>query len=50
MRQHTGERPYSCIECNHFFANDGNFIKHLKGRHGLQNVSIANRHRYPFDN
>ncbi|XP_044729726.1 zinc finger protein 58-like [Chrysoperla carnea] len=49
VRQHTGERPYSCTECNHHFANDSNFIKHLKGRHGLQNVSIANKHRYPFD-
>ncbi|XP_044727707.1 zinc finger protein 260-like [Chrysoperla carnea] len=49
LRQHTGERPYSCTECNHFFANDANFIKHLKGKHGLTKFSIVNKRRYPFD-
>ncbi|XP_044728187.1 gastrula zinc finger protein XlCGF8.2DB-like [Chrysoperla carnea] len=48
LRQHTGERPYSCTECNHFFSNGSNFIKHLKVRHGLQNVSITNRFQFPF--
>ncbi|XP_044729206.1 zinc finger protein OZF-like [Chrysoperla carnea] len=48
IRQHTGERPYSCLECNHSFTNDSNFIKHLKGRHGLANVSVANQRQYPF--
>ncbi|XP_044730543.1 zinc finger protein 883-like [Chrysoperla carnea] len=49
LRQHTGERPYSCTICNHYFANDGNFAKHIKRKHGVQNVSIANKRQYPFD-
>ncbi|XP_044730310.1 zinc finger protein OZF-like [Chrysoperla carnea] len=49
MRQHTGEYPYFCLECNHHFINSSNFMKHLKGKHRLNNVSLANnKHQYPF--
>jgi len=34
-RQHTGERPYSCLECQHHFTNWPNYNKHMKRRHGI---------------
>ena len=34
-RQHTGERPYSCTECQHHFTNWPNYNKHMKRRHGI---------------
>ncbi len=34
-RQHTGERPYSCVECQHHFTNWPNYNKHMKRRHGI---------------
>lgn len=40
-RQHTGERPYSCEECQHHFTNWPNYNKHMKRRHGI-NKSRAN--------
>lgn len=41
-RQHTGERPYSCLECQHHFTNWPNYNKHMKRRHGI-NKSRSNR-------
>lgn len=38
-RQHTGERPYSCVECDHHFANWPNYNKHMKRKHGI-NTSV----------
>lgn len=34
-RQHTGERPYSCLDCDHHFTDSSNYIKHMKGKHGV---------------
>lgn len=41
-RQHTGERPYSCLECQHHFTNWPNYNKHMKRRHGI-NTSVTVR-------
>ncbi|XP_044731108.1 zinc finger protein 501-like [Chrysoperla carnea] len=38
IRQHTGERPYSCLECNHHFTNSSNYIKHMRGKHGVKST------------
>ncbi|XP_044730573.1 zinc finger protein 177-like [Chrysoperla carnea] len=48
LRQHTGERPYACLECNMHFVRGTNYKVHLKRRHRLLNISITNRHQYPF--
>lgn len=41
-RQHTGEKPYSCQECQHHFTNWPNYNKHMKRRHGV-NTSKTSR-------
>ncbi|XP_044729589.1 zinc finger protein OZF-like [Chrysoperla carnea] len=38
VRQHTGERPYACLECNHHFTNSSNYIKHMRGKHGVMST------------
>ncbi|CAB0018511.1 unnamed protein product, partial [Nesidiocoris tenuis] len=40
-RQHTGERPYSCYECQHHFTNWPNYNKHMKRRHGINTSRSA---------
>ncbi|RZF34456.1 hypothetical protein LSTR_LSTR013026 [Laodelphax striatellus] len=47
-RQHTGERPYSCYECEHHFTNWPNYNKHMKRRHGI-NLSRATRVKLDHD-
>lgn len=42
LRQHTGERPYSCLDCNHHFSNSSNYIKHMRKRHGKSNSRTQN--------
>lgn len=46
-RQHTGERPYSCLECQHHFTNWPNYNKHMKRRHGI-NTSRTTRSENKF--
>lgn len=38
----SGERPYSCNECQHHFTNWPNYNKHMKRRHGI-NTSVTCR-------
>lgn len=40
----SGERPYSCNECQHHFTNWPNYNKHMKRRHGI-NTSVTCRTR-----
>lgn len=50
IRQHTGERPYSCMDCNQHFSDSSNYIKHMRGRHGMMQSIRKNVPYQSFSN
>ncbi|KPI96725.1 Zinc finger protein 846 [Papilio xuthus] len=40
LRQHTGAKPYNCVQCQRDFTNGSNYKKHMKRRHNIDTSSI----------
>lgn len=49
-RQHTGERPYACLECRRQFTNWANYNKHMKRIHNCDTSSRKRNTQHPSAN